>query len=133
MCVLLPACSATPSTQRFAFAVRDSQTAMPVAGATATITMKQRPMWFEGQPIHLTTDNVGMDHALLVLNQVSYKVVVTKKGYHDACFNLPVLNSAFPFGRWMTAIHCEHPLTEPCTEACRTSRLELMVTEPMPE
>lgn len=129
---LLPACS-TPSTQRFAFAVRDGDTALPVPQAKATVTLLRQPFWFEGQPIYLTMDNVGMDHALLVLNQTAYKVRVTREGYADVCFDLPVLNRQFPFGKWLASIHCEHPSIEPCTDACLVSRLELMITEPMPE
>lgn len=131
-CVMLPACSATPSTQRFAFAVRDSETAMPVANAHAIVTINQGPFWFEGQPIHLTTDNVGMDHALLVLNMASYKVSVTRDGYKDVCFVLPVFNNRFPFGQWLEAVECKHSHLEPCTGECKVSKLELMVTEPMP-
>lgn len=130
--LMLPGCM-TPSTQRFAFAVRDSETALPVAGAKATISLHRQPFWFDGQPVHLTTDNVGMDHAFLVLNQTAYMVKVTREGYRDVCFDLPVLNNRFPYGQWLSSVNCQHTSNEPCTDACLVSKLELMVTEPMPE
>lgn len=130
--LILPACSA-PSTQRFAFAVRDSETALPVVGANAIVTAHQQPLWFDSQPVYLTTDNVGMDHALLVLKQIAYRVRVTRDGYQDVCFNLPVFNNQFPFGQWLSSVHCQHTSSESCTKDCLVSKLELMVTEPMPE
>lgn len=130
--LLLGACSA-PSTQRFAFAVRDSKTALPVVGAHATVTLSRQPFWFDGQPVYLTTDNVGMDHALLVLYQTAYQVKVTREGYEEVCFDLPAFNNHFPYGLWLSSIKCVHPFNAPCTDACLVSHLELMVTEPMPE
>lgn len=128
LCLGLAAC--VPSTQRLVVTIRDSQTHLPVAGATTHIYLDQAPPNYHAQPIALPMDNLGMNHVLLVQGAAAYYFQLQAPGYADACYDLPVFDDHFPFDQWLYPRLCRHPANDPCSQACETSTMEMMISLP---